>query len=84
MTLLGGQGEHFGLGLGEMFEGDSADMCARKFPLMLMGSSGGSSVGRPGSEDPHRRERNLCEHLHKVIKPLTNCHIGRLLRGCNI
>ena len=24
-------------GLGEMFEGDSADMCARKFPLMLMG-----------------------------------------------
>ena len=37
MTLLGGQGEHFGLGLGEMFEGDSADMCARKFPLMLMG-----------------------------------------------
>ena len=24
-------------GLGEMFEGDSADMCAEKFPLMLMG-----------------------------------------------
>ena len=24
-------------GSGEMFEGDSADMCARKFPLMLMG-----------------------------------------------
>ena len=24
-------------GLGEMFEGDSADTCARKFPLMLMG-----------------------------------------------
>ena len=24
-------------GLGEMFEGDSADMCGGKFPLMLMG-----------------------------------------------
>ena len=24
-------------GLGEMFEGDSADMCAGKFPLMSMG-----------------------------------------------
>ena len=25
-------------GLGEMFEGDSADTCAGKFPLVLMGS----------------------------------------------
>ena len=24
-------------GLGKMFEGDSADMCVGKFPLMLMG-----------------------------------------------
>ena len=24
-------------GLGEMFEGDSADMCAGKFPVVLMG-----------------------------------------------
>ena len=24
-------------GLGEMFEGDSTDMCARKFPVMSMG-----------------------------------------------
>ena len=24
-------------GLGEMFEGDFADMCAEKFPLVLMG-----------------------------------------------
>ena len=24
-------------GLGEMFEGDAADMCAGKFPLILMG-----------------------------------------------
>ena len=25
-------------GLGEMFEGDSADMCAGKVPLVLMGA----------------------------------------------
>ena len=24
-------------GLGDIFEGDSADMCAGKFPLLLMG-----------------------------------------------
>ena len=39
-------------GLGEMFEGDSADTCAGKFPLTSMGPSGGSRVRRPGSEDP--------------------------------
>ena len=47
-------------GLGEMFEGYSADMCAEKFPLMSMRVlRGGSSVRRPGSEDPHRREWKL-------------------------
>ena len=34
-------------GLAEMFEGDSADMCAGKFPLVLMGgTSEQSSVRR--------------------------------------
>ena len=37
-------------GLGDMFEGDSADMCAGKFPLVSMGPSGGSRVRRPGSD----------------------------------
>jgi hypothetical protein len=47
-------------GLGEMFEGDSADMCGGKFPLVSMGGrSGGSSVRRPGSEGPHQRQRKL-------------------------
>jgi hypothetical protein len=42
--------------LGEMFEGESADMCVRKFPLVLMGGpSGGFRVRRPKSEDPHQR-----------------------------
>ena len=47
-------------GLGDVFEGDSADTSAGKFPLMLIGGpSGGSIVCRPGSEDPHWRERKL-------------------------
>ena len=40
-------------GLGEMFEGDSADMCAEKISASVDGGpSGGSHVRRPGSEDP--------------------------------
>ena len=47
-------------GLAEMFEGDSADTCTGKFPLVSMGgASGGSRVHRPGSEDPHRRDWKL-------------------------
>ena len=44
-------------GSGEMFEGDFADTCTSA-ALMSMGPSGGSSMRRPGSKDPHRRERN--------------------------
>ena len=44
-------------GLGEMFEGDSADMCAGKFPLMLIG--GTVKCAQTVSEDPHRRERKF-------------------------
>ena len=72
MIYLGGKGGYFkklsqvsetsdmsSERLGEMFKGDSADMCAGKFPLVLMG--GGvdpSSVSRWGAEDPNRHERN--------------------------
>jgi hypothetical protein len=42
-------------GMGEMFEGDSADTCAS----VDGGPSGGSRVRRPGSEDPHRRWRKF-------------------------
>ena len=47
-------------GLGEMFEGDSADMCCGNFPLMSMGGRAeGLACAAPGSEDPHRREWKL-------------------------
>ena len=40
-------------GLGEMFEGDSADMCADKFPLVLMGGRvEGLACADPGARTP--------------------------------
>ena len=39
-------------GLGEMFEGDSADTCARKFSLMLMGGRANSQVCADGERGP--------------------------------
>ena len=70
-------------GLGEMFEGDSADTCGEKFPLTSMGGpSCGSRVLRPGSEDPHRRERNflnvLDQKTYDTVISLCNIHGDRL------
>ena len=62
-------------GLGEMFEGDSADTCARKFPLMLMGDERTVQRAQTVSEDPHRRERNCLmfafrlKNYHSLIMP---------------
>ena len=43
-------------GLGQIFEGYSAETCAGKIPLVLMGGwRRGSRVRGHGSEDPHRR-----------------------------
>ena len=42
-----------------MFEGDSADTGALKFPLMLMGGQAEGLACTPRSEDPHRREHKL-------------------------
>ena len=42
--------------LGEMFEGDSADMCTVKFPLMLMGGRANGQACADGEQGPHRRE----------------------------
>ena len=40
-------------GLGEMFEGDSADTCARKFPLVSMGGRAeGLACADPGERTP--------------------------------
>ena len=40
-------------GLGEMFEGDSADTCGEKFPLVLMGGRAeGLACADPGARTP--------------------------------
>jgi hypothetical protein len=49
-------------GLGEMFEGDSADIVRRKISAHIL-PSGGFRVCTPGSKDPHRREQKLGESL---------------------
>jgi hypothetical protein len=47
-------------GLGEMYEGDFADLCMAKISAHVGGGlSGGSSVHRTRSEDPHRCERKF-------------------------
>ena len=63
MTFLGGKEGYFQKlssgsetldmtsgGLGEMFEGDSADKCGKKIPLMSLGGRAEGLVRRPGSE----------------------------------
>ena len=39
-------------GLGEMFEGDSADMCAGKFPLVSMGGRADRQACADGERGP--------------------------------
>ena len=46
-------------GLGEMFEGDSANMCGRKFPLVSMGDERIRQACEMWNEDPHWREQKL-------------------------
>ena len=47
-------------GFGGMFEGDSADMCAGKFPLVLMGGRvEGLACADPGARTPIGASGNL-------------------------
>ena len=47
-------------GLGEMFEGDSADMCAGKSPLVSMGGRAeGLACADPGARTPISASENL-------------------------
>ena len=63
-------------GLGEMFEGDSADTAAVKFPLM---SVVGAGSGRPGSNNPYPRERKLnwifTKYLWNLVSFATSAHL---------
>ena len=52
-------------GLGEMCEGDSADMCAEKLPLVSMGRAEGLACADPGARTPIGASRN-CLALFSV------------------
>ena len=51
-------------GLGEMFEGDSADTCGGKFSLRSMGDQAeGLACAEPGSRTPIGAHRNILDPL---------------------
>ena len=52
-------------GLGEMFEGDSADMCAGKFPLESIGGRAeGLACADPGARTPIGASRIFSLAIH--------------------
>ena len=63
-------------GLGEMFEGDSADLCAGKFPLKLMGGlAEGLASTDPGAMTPIGMSGNKnCNYASTF-----NCKVSPLL-----
>ena len=55
-------------GLGDMFEGDSSDMCAGKFPLVLKGGRAeGLASADPGPRTPIGASGNLPPSLFKTV-----------------
>ena len=65
-------------GLGEMFEGDSAGMCAEKFLLVSMGGRvEGLACADPGARTP--TNTNYCSKLANVVKSLTLILYRRLI-----
>ena len=55
-------------GLGEMFEGDSADTCAGEFPLVSMGGRAEGPAGAdPGARTPIGASRILLFILHGFL-----------------
>ena len=55
-------------GLGEMFEGNSADMCARKFPLVSMGGRAeGLVCADPGARTPIGASGNFLSFLAALL-----------------
>ena len=52
-------------GFGEMFEGDSADMCAGKFTLVSIGDRAeGLACADPGARTPIGASGNFASYFH--------------------
>jgi hypothetical protein len=50
-------------GLGELFKGDSADMCAGKFPLVLMGGRADRQACEDGERGPPSARAEIFEYI---------------------
>ena len=62
-------------GLGELFEGDSADMCARKFPLESMGGGvEGLACADLVARTPIGASENFPACFQQLL--LSHCHQG--------
>ena len=57
-------------GLGEMCEGDSADMCAGKFPLVHGGRAEGLACADPGARTPIGASGNYLSFPRQIYKLL--------------
>jgi hypothetical protein len=57
-------------GLGEMFEGDSEDMCAGKFPLVSKGGGAeGLACADPGARTPIGASKNFSGKIPTTTTP---------------
>ena len=64
-------------GLGEMFQGDSADRCAGKFQLVSMGGrSEGQACADPGARTPIGASRNLYINFLANNRDLNHKYVG--------
>ena len=60
-------------GLGEIFKGDSADMCARKFSLVLMGGRANGQACADGEQGPPLARAEIYIALYLTIMCLKMC-----------
>ena len=54
-------------GLGEVFKGDSADMCAGKFPLVLMGGRANGQACADGERGPPSAQAEIFQNFFIFI-----------------
>ena len=67
-------------GLGEMFEGDSADTCAGKFPLVSMGGRAeGLVCADPGVRTPISASGNCKLNSMKIFRVFRSIRIFSIL-----
>ena len=62
--------------LGEMFEGDSADMCAGKFPLMSMGGRADRQACADGERGPPSARAEIFFFLPPLFKTTEGVVVG--------